>query len=100
MAILAIFTGKGLTKKMYEDLRREVGWEREHPSGGILHASSFDEAGNIHVADIWESEEQMNAFVQNRLIPTMQKLNVPPPQAEVYPIHTVQAYSAIEQYRL
>lgn len=27
MAILAIFTGVGISKAMYESLRKEIGWE-------------------------------------------------------------------------
>ncbi len=54
MAILAIFTGNNITKQMYETLRKEVNWERNHPAGVILHATGFDESGNnVRVADIW-----------------------------------------------
>ncbi len=52
MAVLGIFTCMGLTKDMYETLRKEVGWERQQPAGGIAHIASFDEAGNAHVADL------------------------------------------------
>jgi hypothetical protein len=46
MAILAIVTGDGFTKEMYEQLRREVDWEHKHPTGVIFHAASFDNSGN------------------------------------------------------
>ena len=61
MAILAIFTGNNVTKQMYETLRKEVDWEHNHPAGLILHSAAFDNSGNnVRVADIWESEEQLN----------------------------------------
>lgn len=67
MAILAIFTGNNVTKQMYEALRKEVDWEHNHPAGVILHAAGFDESGNnVRVADIWESEEDLNNFVSSR----------------------------------
>ena len=53
MAILAIVTGSNLTKKMYEDLRKEVKWESDHPAGAYFHAAGFDDSGNnMYVADV------------------------------------------------
>lgn len=100
MAILAIFTGKGFTKEMYESLRPEVNWEKDNPAGGIFHVASFDDEGNIHVADVWESAEQMNEFVGSRLLPAFQKLNIPAPDVQVYPAHNINAYKLIEKYIL
>jgi hypothetical protein len=49
--------------------------------GVILHAAGFDESGNnVHLADIWESEEELNNFVSNRLMPVIQKAGVPAPK--------------------
>ena len=54
MAILAIFTGNGVTKQMYDQLRKEVDWEHKHPKGVIFHSAGFDDSGNnLRVADIW-----------------------------------------------
>ena len=100
MAILAIFTGKGISKDAYDKVRKEVNWEQQYPEGAIFHAASFDEQGDAHVADVWASAEALDAFVQSRLIPAMQKLNVPPPQVEVYPAHNINAYAAIDQYKV
>ena len=86
---------------MYETLRKEVDWEHNHPAGVILHAAGFDESGNnVRVADIWESEEQLNNFVSNRLMPVMQKGGVPAPKVEIFQISDVSAYSGIDKYRL
>ena len=41
MAILVIFTGT-ISKAQYEALRKEVGWEKNQPAGGIFHAAAFD----------------------------------------------------------
>jgi hypothetical protein len=46
MTILAIHTGDGLTKDMYENVRKEVNWEANPPPGLIFHAASFDKSGN------------------------------------------------------
>lgn len=60
MAILAIFRGNNITKQMYESLRKEVDWEPKHPTGVILYAAAFHDSSNsIHVADVWESAEDL-----------------------------------------
>lgn len=100
MPVLAIFTGPGTTKDMYESLRREVDWERQHPAGGLLHLASFDEQGGIHVVDMWESGELMDKFVSERLMPAMQKLDIPAPDVAVYPVHNANLYPVADQYKL
>ena len=45
---------------MYEELRKEVDWEHQHPDGEALHVVAFDDSGNFCVVDIWESEEHLN----------------------------------------
>jgi hypothetical protein len=100
MAILAIVTG-GVTKKMYEDLRKEVKWESDHPTGAYFHAAGFDNSGNnMYVADVWESEEQFNNFIRTRITPVMEKINAPNLKVEVYPIHNVNAFPGIENYKV
>ena len=99
MAVLAIFSGQ-LTKSDYELLRREVNWEGNYAPGGVFHAAGFDENGGIHVADVWESKEHLDAFVAERLVPAFQKHNLQPPQVSVYPVHNVNAYSSIDKYKV
>jgi hypothetical protein len=99
MAILAIFTGD-VTKDDYDALRKEIDWENSWAPGAIIHVASVDDAGRIHVADVWESAEKMNAFVGQRLMPAFQKLGLNPPNVEVYPTHNINAHSSISQYQV
>jgi hypothetical protein len=98
MAILAIFTGS-TTKDEYEKLRNEVDWQRNWAPGAMIHVASFDDAGRIHVADVWESAEKLNAFVEQRLMPAFQKLGLAPPNVEVYPAHNIDSHSSLSQYQ-
>ena len=101
MAILAIFTGNGVTKQMYDQLRKEVDWEHKHPKGVIFHSAGFDDSGNnMYVADVWESEEQFNNFIRTRITPVMEKINAPNLKVEVHPIHNVNAFPGIEKYKV
>ena len=60
----------------------------------------YDTAGDLHVADVWESEEQMNAFVGTRLIPGLQKLGIPVPDVNVFPAHNVNVYPNASRFAL
>ena len=93
MAIIAIFTGNGFTKDMYERLRQEVGWETEPIDGWIMHAVRFDETGELHMINIWESTEKMEEGFVSRLMSVMQRIGIPAPQVEVYPAHNVNVFT-------
>jgi hypothetical protein len=97
MAILFIAKGNGLTQEIYENGRKELNWEANPPPGLIFHAASFDESGNLRLADIWESEEQLNNFANTRLMPYLQKANVSPPKGEIFPIHNVYPVPGMER---
>ena len=99
MAILAIFTGN-ISKSQYEALRKDVVWEKNQPAGAIFHAAAFDDQGRIHVADVWESAESLNAFLEKRLIPAFKKLGITPPEAAVYPAHNINAYKSISKHAI
>jgi hypothetical protein len=98
MPVLAIVSGKGITRAMYEALRKEVAWESENPPGAIFHAAAFDDDNDLHAADVWESADRMNEFFAKRLLPAMQALGIPPPDVAVYPIGTLTAYRSIQKY--
>ena len=98
MAILAIIRGKGLTKGMYESVRKEVKWDQNHPKGGVFHVSGFEDNGDMLVVDVWESADAMNEFFKTRLAPAMQKLKFPIPEVDVMVnTHSMVAYPALEK---
>ena len=92
MAIMAIFTGKGFTKDMYDRLRQEVAWETEPIDGWVMHAVGFDESGELHMINIWESIDKMQEGFVSRLMPVMQKIGIPAPRAEVYPAYNLKVF--------
>jgi len=99
MVILAIFKTNAVTKEKYEALRKEVDWEHQHPDGELVHAAAFDNSGNFCVADIWESEEHLNNFINNRILPAMKKINMPMPEGEIFQINDVSTFPGIGKHR-
>jgi hypothetical protein len=100
MVILCIFTGKGFNQQMYEQIRKEIDWEHNHPTGEIFHAVGFDKSGDIHVTDIWQSEEDFNKFLESKLKPALEKINAPMPIGGVYPIYNINVFQGLESYRV
>ncbi len=101
LPILVIFTGNNITKQMYESLRNEIDWEHNPPKGAIFHAAAFDDAGNtVHVANVWESEEDLNSFVGSRLMPYMINNKIPEPKVDMFQINDVSAFPGIDKYRV
>ena len=85
---------------MYENARREVNWECSPPPGVIFHAASFDDSGNIRVADIWESEDQWKNFLYTRLMHYMQKAKAPPLKMKIFQIHNINALPGLDSYKV
>lgn len=85
---------------MNEELRKELDWEHQHPDGEALHVAAFDDSGNCCVADIWESAEQLNIFINNRVRPAMKKINIPMPEGEIFQINDVSAFPAMDKYKV
>ena len=101
MPILVIFTGNNITKQMYESLRKEIDWEHNPPKGLIFHSAAFDASGHtVHVADVWESEVDLNSFVGSRLMPYMINNKIPEPKVEMFQIHDVSAFDGIDKFKV
>ena len=96
MKTMSIMTGRGFTKDMYEALRKEVGWETEPVDGWLMHVVGFDESGEIHMMNVWESQEKNRDGFVSRLMPVMRKLGIPEPHIEVYPLHNANVFKMID----
>jgi hypothetical protein len=73
MAVVMRMEWPGVTPEQYEAARKVVHWENDVPEGAIFHVAFFDEGG-FKVLDVWESEEDFNAFAQSRLMPSLEPL--------------------------
>ena len=85
MAIGMLQMTPGLTKEQYEQLGEKIFGSRsnefspsEAPDGLIMHSAGPTDDGWF-VYDIWESEEHLQRFFQERLMPAAQELGGPAP---------------------
>jgi hypothetical protein len=89
MRVVMIMKWDGVTTDQYELVRKSVNWEGNKPNGAVFHVSAFGN-NTMHVTDIWESGDDFNNFVQNRLMPGVAQAGIHgQPQVEVLPLHAI-----------
>ena len=66
-----------------------MNWEGDAPDGARFHVTWFDDQG-AHVLDLWDSPEQFQSFVENRLTPGTQQVGMEgEPEVEFHDAHAV-----------
>lgn len=87
----------GIGVEEYEKARKHVNWEGDVPPGGIFHVAAFTD-NSLRVADVWESAEAFQKFVDERLMPGTKVLGLPgEPRVEIFPAHAVFAPGFAQQ---
>lgn len=64
-----------VSPEQYEAVRKEVNWEGNTPDGAKFHVAWFATDG-FHVLDLWDSPQQFQSFVDQRLMPGVKKAGV------------------------
>lgn len=64
-----------VSKAQYEQIRKELNVEGDTPRGAQFHVAWFAEDG-LHVFDLWESREDFEGFLNQRLMPAVQKIGI------------------------
>lgn len=65
-----------ITKEDYDAAREKVNWEGDTPKGALFHVAWFDDESGFHVLDLWESPDDFNSFVEQRLMPGLRELGI------------------------
>jgi hypothetical protein len=76
MAIVINVTWDGMTPERYDQMRELVDWEGGVPEAMLLHVAAFTDTG-MRVTDIWTSEEALQAYIDARLAPVVERLGLP-----------------------
>jgi len=89
MAVVMIMEWEGVTPAQYDQSLDVVKWETDVPPGGMYHVAAFD-GSNLRVTDVWESAEQFQQFVEQRLTPGVKQVGIQgEPKVEIYPAHRI-----------
>lgn len=87
MAVMMIYALDGVVPEQYDALRTKVGWLDTPPEGGRVHVTAFDDDG-IRITDVWDSVEDFERFLTDRLAPVMAELGIDgEPTVTFLPLH-------------
>jgi hypothetical protein len=88
MSVLIRFAPASLTAEQYDEsvrrLKEAGGW----PPEGLEYHLCFGSDGNLRVSEIWDSEQQFQAFGE-RLMPILTEVGIDPGQPEMMPVHNI-----------
>lgn len=86
-----------MTPEFLDEVTREMGVDTDPPAGLIVH-THFQDGGRTRVVDVWDSQEEFDAFQEGRLMPAMQKVaaghgmdmsQAPQPEPSIVRVHGV-----------
>lgn len=88
MAIAMMVDNPNGSQEIYERVRELLGME--NPAGGIFHVAGPSPNGGWRVIEVWESEEDAQRFVNERLKRAFEAVGVPgpPKPPEFWPVHS------------
>jgi len=75
MAVCLFFHGPGVTREQYYQVCGEVLPGERPPQGASYHVAGASDDGWC-VAEVWESQEALNEFVQKTLTPALEKAGI------------------------
>ena len=76
MAIVMKMQWPEASKDQYDQLRSAVNFEGDVPAGAKFHVAWFDENEGMNVVDLWDTREDFDRFVGERLMPQVQSIGV------------------------
>jgi hypothetical protein len=90
MAVMLIGPVEGLDADTYDAVNREMGLSDSNLPDGLISHTAAEADGGMMVVDVWESMDKFESFMQDMLMPAMEKVGYavpenprPPDQYEV-----------------
>jgi hypothetical protein len=88
MSVLIRFAPASLTAEQYDESVRRLEGAGAWPPDGLDYHVCFGTDGNLRVSEIWDSQEQLDAFGE-RLMPVLSEVGIDPGEPEVMGIHNI-----------
>ena len=88
MSILIRFSPPAATTEQYDETIRILSQQGNWPPDGLDYHVAFVSDGNLRVSEIWDSQEQLDAFGE-RLMPVLSDVGIDPGKPELLQIHNI-----------
>ena len=89
MAVAVIMDLAGATLEQYDQITKKLGLTHggQAAPGELFHWAALTDDG-LRVVEVWDSQEQFDAWAQQRIGPASAEVGIPaPPQVTVYELH-------------
>jgi heme-degrading monooxygenase HmoA len=81
MAVMLIGPVEGLDADTYDKVNQEMGLSDSNLPDGLISHTAAEDDGKMMIVDVWESMDKFNSFMENQLMPAMQKVGVEVPES-------------------
>ena len=88
MAIAIYFNPEGMSAAKYDEIMQKLEAAGQGSPKGRSHHSTFGPKDRLMVYDVWDSQEDFDAFGQT-LMPILAELGVDAGQPDVMPVHNI-----------
>jgi hypothetical protein len=88
MSIVVRFHPTGMTRDQYDEAVRKVEASGDFPPDGMDYHICFGQEGDLHVSEIWDSQEKFDAFGE-RLMPILSEVGIQAGQPDVYEVQNI-----------
>jgi hypothetical protein len=94
MAVAMFMHWPGITARQYDAVMARLELDANPAAGGVLHVAALTDEG-LEVCDIWQTEQAFKGFLENRLLPVAQELELQgEPQVRLIPLRNLYAADA------
>lgn len=88
MSVLIRFAPASMTAQQYDETVRRLEEAGDWPPDGLDSHVCFGSDGNLRVSEIWDSQEQLDAFGE-RLMPVLAEVGIAPGEPELLEVHNI-----------
>ena len=88
MSVVIRFAPASMTAQQYDEAVRRLDEVGDWPPDGLDYHVCFGTDGSLRVSEIWDSQDQLNAFGE-RLMPVLSEVGIDPGEPEVLEIHNI-----------
>ena len=90
MAVALVIEFPGVTQGQYDKVMKTLGLDRtdDPPESALLHLAGPTEKG-WEVIDVWESREDFDRFLREKLGRAIEEAGIAPPTAKEFPVYKI-----------
>jgi hypothetical protein len=88
VSLVIRFYPPSLTAEQYDSVVQRMNDEGILPADGLDYELCFGEPGKLKVSQVWDSQEQLDAFGA-KLMPILAEFGIEPGEPEVLEVHNI-----------